>query len=42
MTQLPDIVSENTPVTSPSRLVEDNTVFKLYPYCDHYLSLLSL
>ena len=42
MTQLPDIVSENTPVTSPSRPVEDNTVFKLYPYCDHYLLLLSL
>ena len=31
MTQLPDIVSESTPVASPSRPLEDNnTVFIFY------------
>ena len=40
MTQLPDVVSENTPVTSPSRPMEDNTVciYSMYmfqPFIDH-------
>lgn len=40
MTQLPDVVSENTPVTSPSRPMEDNTVCNYTVYnvtiTDHY------
>lgn len=40
LTQLPDIVSENTPLTSPSRPLEDNTVFKLqYLCCVHHVLL---
>ena len=33
MTQLPDVVSENTPLTSPSRLMEDNNTVCIYTLC---------